>query len=84
MQNGFVKEAEARGFESGWFDGLHACPKAPKPDLGPGLFDIQYLRVFKAAYLDAYEAAQKELARREHLLKPRMYHDAQIQERDDV
>ena len=78
----FLKDAEAKGFEAGWFDGLHACPKKPRPPLGPGLFDVEFLRTFKAAYLDAYNAARDELRRRESLLKTRVHRDAQIKERD--
>ena len=84
MPQDFLKEADARGFESGWFDGLHSYPKEPRPPLGPGLFDITYLRVFRAAYLDAYDAARKELERKESLLKTRLHRDAQVKEQDDV
>ena len=84
MTHDFLKDAEARGFESGWFDGLHSCPKQPRPPLGPGLFDVTYLRAFKAAYLDAYDAARKERDRKESLLKTRVHRDAQVKERDDV
>ena len=80
----YLKDVEAKGFEAGWFDGLHACPKQPQPPLGPGLFDVEYLTAFKAAYLDAYDAARDERHRRESLLKTRVHSGTQIKERDDV
>lgn len=84
MTSESINDADTRGFEAGWFDGLRACPKQPRPPLGPGLFDITYLIHYKAAYLDAYDAARAELDRRESLLKTRVHRDVQVRERDDV
>lgn len=84
MTNDFLKDADARGFEQGWFDGLHCQPKQPRPPLSMGLFDFDYMRTYKTAYLDAYDAARTELDRQESLLKTRVNRDAQIKERDDV
>ena len=63
-----LDKADKDGFEQGWFDGLHGQPAIAKPALSPGLFDLEYLKRFKAAYLDGHATAQQEMARREELL----------------
>ena len=85
MNTSFLKEAERQGFEQGWFDGLHGQPVHPKPVLGVGLFDLDYLKVFKAAYLDGHATLKAEMDnRRKALLQTRSHQHSIEHERSDV
>ncbi len=84
MSDNLSDQGDRDGFEQGWFDGLHGKAAQPRPALGIGLFDVDYMRHFSAAYKDGFETAHKELARREDLLRNRELHDGLEHARDNV
>ncbi len=68
MRQSLLKEAETKGFEQGWFDGLHGKASNPRPALGIGLLDLDYLKAFKASYLDGHATASEDMQRRQRAL----------------
>lgn len=72
------------GFEQGWSDGMNGTPAVPQPTIAFGMFDVAYLKEFKAAYLDGYTTACKEMQRRTALLQSKHTIERDELERGDV
>lgn len=72
------------GFEQGWSDGMNRKPALPQPKIAFGMFDVAYLKGFKAAYLDGHTTACKEMQRRTALLQSNHPQRRNALERDDV
>jgi hypothetical protein len=84
MARTFLEDADHEGFAQGWFDGMHRQSAVPKPKLSPGMFDLEYLKRFKAAYQDGHETAREEWQRRKLLLQSKSHQKSHALERDDV
>lgn len=72
------------GFERGWHDGMNGKSAMPQPTITFGMFDVAYLKGFKAAYLDGHATARTEMQRRRALLKSNHTQKSNALERDDV
>jgi len=72
------------GFEQGWSDGMNGKPVMPQPTITFGMFDVAYLKGYKAAYLDGHVTARKEMQRRRALLQSNHPQKRNALERDDV
>ncbi|PCH68864.1 MAG: hypothetical protein COC12_09650 [Rhodobacteraceae bacterium] len=83
MIHSFLETADHDGFAQGWFDGLNGQPACPRPELGPGMFDLEYLKHYRAAYADGHATATRERERREVLRAVRSSQAIQEHERDD-